>query len=226
MAVAALALAAAPSARANAELEFISGASSVIVVDNGSGDSNPTTGIIDVTNLTVGTFDVSVGADAITYPILGTLTEPELDISSLDVSSGTGSLEILFSDTGFGPTTGAITSAIGGTVNSSGGSISYATYYSTANTLFGQTTELSALGPYGSGAFSGSAVSSLVSLGSPYSLTQVITITHSAGGASSFDASLVTVPDGGWTVALLGVTLGGLEMLRRKMAGTREEMVA
>jgi hypothetical protein len=41
-----------------------------------------------------------------------------------------------------------------------------------------------------------------------------------------FTASNAALPDGGWTVALLGVTLGGLEMLRRKMAGARNDMMA
>jgi hypothetical protein len=41
-----------------------------------------------------------------------------------------------------------------------------------------------------------------------------------------FTASNAALPDGGWTVALLGIALGGIEVLRRKMAGTRSGMVA
>jgi hypothetical protein len=41
-----------------------------------------------------------------------------------------------------------------------------------------------------------------------------------------FTASNAALPDGGWTVALLGMSLGGIEVLRRKMAGARNNMIA
>jgi len=220
VAFAVLAIAAAPRAQATpvstGELELISGATVVMV---------PTTGGVATYNGPVGTFSINV-TTGITYPVQGTLSAPYMDLSSVDVSGGTGALEILFSATGFGPTSGTLLSEIGGTVNNSGGSIAYSTYDSTTNALFAQTTLLTSEGPYGAGAFSGSALSSVVSLASPYSLTEVINISHSAGGVSSFDANLSKVPDGGWTVALLGITLGGLEMLRRKMAGAGNDMIA
>jgi len=214
--VGALALAAAPSARATAELELISGASTVIVADGGAGDTNSLAGAISFSG-SVGSFDLTITTTGITKPLLGSATVPFLDLNSLQVSSGIGALTILFSDTGFGPTNTNFLSQIGGTINNGGGSLSFATYESATNTLFAESTLLTSQGPFGSGAFSGSSNSSVLSLASPYSLTEVVTINHSIGGATSFDGSLSTsVPDGGSTVALLGAVLVGFEGLRRK----------
>ena len=216
--VGAFVLAATPSARAVAELKFVSGGTTVIIMDNGSGDANLTTGILQVTNLVVGTFDISVGANAVTKPIQGSATNPYLDVSSLVVSSGNGSLQVYFSDTGFGPTTGFFTAAVGGTINSGGGNLTFKTYDDLGNNLFAETTLLTNQGPYGSGAFSGTVNSSSANLPAPYSLTEEIDITHSSGGSSSFDANLQYngVPDGGSTIALLGMVLVGIEGMRRK----------
>jgi hypothetical protein len=219
LAAAVLAFAAAPRAHATPvytdELELISSGSTVLVTGTG------------VTSFSgsVGSFSINI-TTGITYPTQGTLGSPVMDLSSVNVSGGTGSLEILFSATGFGPTAGHFLDEIGGTVNNAGGSIAYSVYENPSDALLGTTNLVGSLGPYGSGAFSGTTLSSFLSLSSPYSLTQEINITHAAGGTSSFDANLSVVPDGGWTVALLGITLGGLGMLRRKMAGSRNEMVA
>lgn len=220
MVSAVLAIVAAPHAHATPvytdELELISSGTTVVVTG---------TGVTSYSG-SVGSFSINV-TTGITYPTQGTLGSPIMDLSSVNVSGGTGSLEILFSATGFGPTNGKFLDEIGGTVNNQGGSISYTAYDSPSNALLAQTNSLGSLGPFGAGAFSGTTLSSFLSLASAYSLTQVVNITHSAGGTSSFDANLSTVPDGGWTVALLGITLGGLEMLRRKlMAGRGDDMIA
>jgi hypothetical protein len=58
-----------------------------------------------------------------------------------------------------------------------------------------------------------------LSLASPYSLTEVLTINGGAsGGSYSLDGSLTTVPDGGTTAMLLGAALSVLGLIRRKLA--------
>jgi hypothetical protein len=220
LAVGALAFTATPSAHATAELELISGASSVIITDGGVNDANSLTGAITFSG-TVGTFDISITTTGITKPVLGSATSPSLDLNSIQVSSGVGNLTILFSDVGFGPTSGSFLGQIGGTINNGGGSLSYATFVNTSNTELAisgpGTTQLTSQGPFAPGAFSGTTTSGILAMAGPYSLTQEVVISHSTGGNTSFNASLTTtVPDGGSTVALLGAVLVGFEALRRK----------
>jgi hypothetical protein len=117
---------------------------------------------------------------------------------------------VAFSDDNFGPSAGTVVAAIGGTTV---GTIVYKTFVDAANVLFGGVV-LTAQGPFGPGAFSGTATGALA-LPADFSLTQAATIHHSGKGNTSFNATL-TVPDAGSTVALLGCALVGVEGLRRK----------
>jgi hypothetical protein len=191
------------------ELELING-STIVSVALTSGVAN--------FNGVVGAYSINV-TTGITYPAEGTLANPILELNSVDLYSGSGNstLTILFSANGFGPTSSTFLSQIGGTVNNTpGSSLTYTAFDDPGGTLFAETHSLSSQGPYGPGAFSGTASSSL-SLAS-YSLTQQVVITSASAHSSSFDATLTSLPDGGWTVALLGISLAGVEFMRRKMA--------
>ena len=146
---------------------------------------------------------------------------------SLSSSLTGGTLNIWFSEEGFGPTGSVATSSISGI---SGGTTTYNTYQGTYNpaqgtSLFQTTTSLESLS-FGKGDFSGSGTEVLTNTTGPYSLTQQVTITH-AGGVklSSFEASLsvsgsgggVSVPDGGMTLSLLGLALVGMAAFRRAL---------
>lgn len=180
-------------------------------------------GFVSVTT-TVGSFAITTTTGA-TYPSIGSITSPEMDVLNLSVSSSGagGTLTVEFSEDGFGPTQGTGgRMAIGGTLGT-GASANYDAYADGSNVLFAQTDHFGNLsfGPNtGSSpiSFSGDVSGSAPGVSSPsYSLTQVVTITHGAGlVSSSFDAAL-DVPDGGTTVSLLGLTLLGLGAGRRAL---------
>jgi hypothetical protein len=92
-------------------------------------------------------------------------------------------------------------------------SVTYETRQGT-NSLFAGTT---LTGPQSS---NGSVSGSFGSGTGPYSLTQKVTITHGSLGSSAAIVKL-SVPDGGWSITLLGLALVGVEGLRRKLASAR-----
>lgn len=183
-------------------------------------DTSPAiAGFTQVTTV-VGNFNITSTTGS-TFPTIGSLTSPQMDILNISISSGAGGiLTIEFSQDGFGPTSGTGGRlAIGGTLGA-GASVDYSAYADGGNGLFVQTDHFNTLnfGP-GSGGFSGDASGAAPGVSSPqYSLTQVVTVSHPAGAGifTSLNASL-HVPDGGTTVSLLGLTLLGLGAGRRAL---------
>ena len=190
-------------------LELQSGASTVTITDQGPGDSNPTVGAVTWIG-SIGSFDVNVST-GLSDPVSGSPTSPNMDLNSVDHSAGAGTLTVKFSDDGFSGAQPAFEATIGGTTQ---GSIQYDTYIDTSNTLFGQGTLLTSISA-NSSPFAGTDTSSTGAPGGLYSLTQVVTITHSATGNTSFDATLQPVPEP-MTVLLLGSGLAALGLIRRK----------
>ncbi len=197
-----------------AELELISGATTIIVPDNGAGDTNPATGAV-VWSGTINGWTVTF-AGGTTKPVIGSVTTPNLDISTFAVlSSGSGTLQVLFSDTGFGPTTGAADSLITGSIQGSQ-TVVFTTYGGNSNTIFDTSNLLTSTGTL-SGNFPTQFASGVLGAKTgPYSLTEELTLTGS--GNSSLDARL-TVPDGGSTVGLLGLALVGLGIVHFRLNG-------
>jgi hypothetical protein len=181
----ALCAAAAPKAHADLSLELKSGAQTIIIPDNATFDLSSAPGVI-VYSGSIGSFSINI-TTGVSNPSSGSLTQPVLDLNSIDVSGGAGTLEILLSESGFGPSSASLLAQIGGTVNNNGGSLVYKTFDDPGNGLFAETNQVTLQGPFGPGAFSNTATSGALVLGSPYSLTEDVTITHTAGGSSSFD---------------------------------------
>ena len=136
-------------------------------------------------------FTVNVGD---TKPLLGSETSPQLDLSVTANSPGSANLVVKFSDTGFGPTSGAITSS---SFQNGSSTATYSVLVDPNNALF-----------------SGSSTTDATLTG-PYSITLIDTFTP---GTVSSDHR-ASVPDGGTTIAFLGFALIGVEGIRRKVYG-------
>lgn len=175
------------SAHAVPQLRFSDGINTVTVTDGGAGDINPLAGVV-VFNGAIGDFSVNV-TTRITKPLLGSPTDPVLDLNSIDVTGAAGGvLTIEFTETDFfssGSPVNLSTTVGGVTTNT----VQFEHFASTANTAFAQD-----IARFDSGNLKGGFL--FVDVGSSaisgeYSLTTVATITHTAGCQnSSFNSVL------------------------------------
>lgn len=174
------------------------GANTVVIQDNGLGDSNLALGQVTFMG-SLGIFNINV-TSGFTKPAIGSAAAPEIDISSFDHATGAGTLTITFSEDGFTGFPGTLVADFGGTQQN--GSI--------INTVLQNGMLVATNGPFSTHAFSGST-SGVLTGGAPYSLTESVALTFTGAGMKSFDAGgNVAVPDGGMTVTLLGLGLAGL----------------
>jgi hypothetical protein len=159
----------------------------------------------------VGPFTVNV-TTAITEPALGSASFAILDLTNVSVSGGSGSLIIQASHTGYtGPLPGGMYPAllsVGGTAPP-GGTVSFAGYLDDGNTLFGTTSLLGTLGPFGPPAFSGS-VAGAAGATAPFALTLVANITHTSAGNTSFDFEVRPRVAEPGMLSLFGIGLGSV----------------
>ncbi len=201
-------------ANAVPQLRVFDGTTTITISDNGAGDTQGAAGQV-VWVGSIGNWSLNVHTGT-TFPVLGSLTNPVLDVSFNATSSSNvaSTLVISFSADGFGPTTGSTLAEIGGTI-ASGGSLTYNTYGGNNNTLFSTTNLLTSQGPFGPGAFSGTATGGSINNVGPYSLTQVVTINHAAGTYQTTGDALLTVPESGTSILLLGAGLTGLGLIAR-----------
>jgi hypothetical protein len=141
--------------------------------------------------------------------LTGTAQKPQLGLTFAETSSSAGTLTIDWTAVGLGPATGVFAAGVGGTLGS-GASLTYSTFYSTGNAIPAVTPLASPLSFATPGGFNGADNAAVGSLGSPFSLTQVITITDTKGATSSGSATLVSAPDAGGTLILLGAAISAL----------------
>jgi len=174
-------------------------------------------------NGTIGVWTLVI-TTGLTKPALGSATAPAMDIAIQATSSTGGSLWISYSDTGF-TGNGLIASTISGhVVQGAQESVGMVVYGNTANVVGGLNANGTALN-------AGAAIATVPVQGmpilagangnlpstNPYALTDIISLSSQGATTASIDGGFTTVPDGGMTMAMLGLGLVAVEAARRKL---------
>ncbi len=164
---------------------------SVTITDNGPGDEDPTVGSIGFTG-SVGFNWFLTTAGGTSKPVSGSDSAPELTLSTLDFSTGAGTLDIQLSDTDFvNSPPMAFTNTISG---NAGGSLAFNTWADPGNSLFGGNNPITSQGPFIAQSINDSQSVVKDPGGSPYSLTLNASITHTFGAMSSCTATFSGAP--------------------------------
>jgi hypothetical protein len=169
------------SAFGAAQLRLTDGSTTVTVTDGAPDDMDAAPGAITYVGPVGADWTVNV-TSGVTKPAVGSAFFPSMQSSSVNVSTKSSTLTILFSDDDF-QAPGAVSASVGGTT---AGNVSFQIWVDSGNSKFAETTLIDDFGPFGPGPFDGSAVGA-VAIATPYSITLKGVITHGEGSqVSSF----------------------------------------
>jgi len=160
----------------------------ITVVDNGPGDLTGATGEILVqTNVGVWTLVIST---AKTKPVFGSVTDPVMDLSIQATSIAAGSLRLVLSDNGFGPSSGFLIANVNGNrvVAGAAATVSYSVYGDPANVVGATTVLIASTGTMALPTIA--TASGPLGLGAPFSLTEVVQLIANGATSLNADASL------------------------------------
>jgi PEP-CTERM motif len=148
----------------------------------------------------------------------GSTPSQDLYLNSIDIrATGAGSLDVSFSDTGF-TSPGTFTAPYNISVGS--GTADLAAYLDPSNKLMAETVSLADTGTLsGPGAYNGTLASSVIAPSSPYSLTEVmsLTFTRSATEETMGTFSVNTVPEPSSFALVLMAAGVGVAGLRKRL---------
>lgn len=154
--------------------------------------------------------NVSTG---VANPLIGSPSINALDLASVNVSGGEGTLTIMLTNTGYDGSASR-TSYLTGVGGTTDGDVMFQSYIDTTNTAFGMGTLLNDTGIMSGIAFSSSNGGSVMT-SDLYSLTTVATLSLSGvGDLTSFDYT-IKVPEA-TSLTLFGIGLFGLAFIRRR----------
>jgi hypothetical protein len=198
----------------------VNGGAAITITDELAGDAdagNP--GGIAVVGGTGGQLSFHI-TSASTKPVSGSAALPVMSLNinatAAANSPATKTLEVWFTETDFGPTSALLLTDLSST-GLAGWMAS--SYVDDSNVSFGTATLLTMLTTSNTGAAGPVASALPTDPFTSYSLTTYLKLTISAGASANGTLTVRSaIPDGGSTVAFLGMALVAVEGVRRKFA--------